>query len=162
MADQPRGRSGSGAASVLQHMAQERAGSAAGDSASPQAARAQHTILVVEDDAATRYATVRLLQGAGFRTLETASGYEALALADQSSAVLLDVNLPDVHGIEVCSLLRARESTARLPVILTSADYVDDLHREAGLSCGADTYLVPPLDPDFVTSTLDALIATAG
>lgn len=161
MADQPQGRSGSGAASVLQHMAQERAG-VAGDSASPKAARAQHTILVVEDDTATRYATVRLLQAAGFRTLETASGYEALAMAGQSSAVLLDVNLPDVHGIEVCSLLRARESTARLPVVLTSAVYVDDLHREAGLSCGADTYLVPPLDPDFVTTTLDALIANAG
>lgn len=160
MADPPRGRSGSGAASVLQHMAHERA-SVAGDTGAARATRAQHTILVVEDDSATRYATVRLLQAAGFRTLETASGYEALTLAEGSSAVLLDVNLPDVHGIEVCALLRARETTARLPVLLTSAVYVDDLHREAGLSCGANVYLVPPLDPDFVTSTLDALLATS-
>lgn len=160
MADQSRGRSGSGAASVLQHMAQERA-AVARDTGSHRTDRAQHTILVVEDDPATRYATVRLLQAAGFRTLETASGYEALTMAESSSAVLLDVNLPDVHGIEVCSLLRARQSTARLPVVLTSAVYVDDLHREAGLSCGADLYLVPPLDPDHVTSTLDSLIASS-
>lgn len=163
MADQPRGRSGTGAASVLQHIAQERAGAAgAGEGVSEKAARGGHTVLVVEDDAATRYATVRLLQAAGFRTLETASGYEALAMADRSSAVLLDVNLPDVHGIEVCSLLRARASSARLPVVLTSAVYVDDLHRDAGLSCGANDYLVAPLNSEAVTATLDRLIAAKG
>ncbi|WP_427912402.1 response regulator [Ramlibacter sp. MMS24-I3-19] len=139
-------------------MAQERAAASSTDAAA-RSARSQHTILVVEDDAATRYAAVRLLQAAGFRTIETASGYEALTMADRASAVLLDVNLPDVHGIEVCSLLRARETTARLPVVLTSAVYVDELHREAGLSCGAHAYLVPPLDPVFVTTTLDRLIA---
>jgi len=161
MADQPKGRSGSGSASVLQHIAQERAAAPSAD-VSARSARSQHAVLVVEDDAATRYATVRLLQASGFRTLETASGYEALTMADKASAVLLDVNLPDVHGIEVCSLLRARESTARLPVILTSAVYVDELHREAGLSCGADAYLVPPLEPAFLTATLDRLIGAAG
>lgn len=161
MADQPKGRSGSGSASILQHIAQERAAAPSTDAAA-RSARSHHTILVVEDDAATRYAAVRLLQAAGFRTLETASGYEALVLADKASAVLLDVNLPDVHGIEVCSLLRARVITARLPVVLTSAVYVDELHREAGLSCGADAYLVPPLDPVFVASTLDRLIGAAG
>lgn len=159
MADQPRGRSGSGSASVLKHIAQERAAAPSVDS--ERSARSQHAVLVVEDDAATRYATVRLLQAAGFRTLETASGYEALTMADKASAVLLDVNLPDVHGIEVCSLLRARDTTARLPVVLTSAVYVDELHREAGLSCGANAYLVPPLEPTFVTTTLDRLIAEA-
>lgn len=158
MADQPRGRSGSGSASVLQHIAQDRGAVPAAETTARDG-RSQHAILVVEDDAATRYATVRLLQAAGFRTLETASGYEALALADKASAVLLDVNLPDVHGIEVCTLLRAREATARLPIVLTSAVYVDDLHREAGLSCGANAYLVPPLEPAFVTGTLDRLIA---
>lgn len=160
MADQPRGRSGSGSASVLQHIAQER-GAAPSVDAADRAGRSHHIILVVEDDAAARYAAVRLLQAAGFRTLETASGYEALTMADKASAVLLDVNLPDVHGIEVCSLLRARDTTARLPVVLTSAVYVDELHREAGLSCGANAYLVPPLEPTFVTTTLDRLIAEA-
>lgn len=161
MADQPRGRSGSGSASVLQHIAQDR-GAAPNADAPARVERSRHTILVVEDDAAARYAAVRLLQATGFRTLETASGYEALVMADQASAVLLDVNLPDVHGIEVCTLLRARETTARLPIVLTSAVYVDELHREAGLSCGANAYLVPPLEPALVTATLDRLISAAG
>jgi CheY-like chemotaxis protein len=159
MADSQGGRSGSGSDSVLQHIAQERA---VAGKAMPEmsAVRSQYTILVVEDEPAVRYATVKQLQSAGFKTLETASGYEALVLADRAAAVVLDVNLPDVHGIEVCSVLKRRESTARLPVVLTSAVYVDDLHRDAGLSSGADAYLIAPLDPEELTALIDRLLAS--
>jgi hypothetical protein len=115
-------------------------------------------VLVVDDEPAMRYVTVKLLQSAGFRTAETPSGYEALSLAASASAVVLDVNLPDVHGIEVCAALRAQPATSKLPVVLTSAVYVDDLHRDSGLASGADAYLIAPLNPEELTSTLVRLI----
>src|SRR5438128_317590 len=103
MADAPGGRSGSGADSILEHIAQERATNA---NATPQSrpARNQSTVLVVDDEPAVRYSTARQLQSAGFKTLETASGYEALDMAERADAVVLDVNLPDLYGIEVCSI----------------------------------------------------------
>ena len=157
MPDTPGKRSGSGSESILRHIAQERAGAATPSHELP-ARRRQHTILVVEDEPAKRYVTTKLLQNAGFKTLETASGTEALVLADAVAAVVLDVHLPDVNGVEVCAKLKGRESTARLPVVLTSAVYVDDLHRDAGLATGADAYLVAPLDPEVLVSTLERLI----
>ena len=159
MADAPGGRSGTGADSILEHIAQERATNTKGTS-QYRAARNQSTVLVVDDEPAVRYSTVRQLQNAGFKTLETASGYEALDMVHGADAVLLDVNLPDLHGVEVCSIIRKREATARLPVVLTSAVYVDDLHRDAGLSSGADAYLIAPLNPDEVMAVLDRLLGT--
>jgi CheY-like chemotaxis protein len=158
MADAAGGRSGTGSDSILEHIAQERATVA---TASPELRRDRglFTVLVVEDLPAKRYAFVRQLQGAGFKTLETASGHEALVLADRAAAMILDVNLPDIHGIEVCSLLRKSERTAKLPVVLTSAVYVDELHREAGLSSGADAYLATPFDPAELIALLDRLIS---
>ncbi|MFL6693975.1 MAG: two-component system response regulator [Ramlibacter sp.] len=157
MADAPGGRSGSGSDSILEHIAQERATNTKGTSQF-RSARSQSTVLVVDDEPAVRYATARQLQSAGFKTLETASGYEALDLAGRAAAVVLDVNLPDLHGVEVCSILRKREATERLPVVLTSAVYVDELHRDAGLSSGADAYLIAPLNPDELTAILDRLL----
>ena len=67
------------------------------------------TILVVDDNAASRYATVRYLKSGGFLTLEAATGQEALDLAETGpDAVVLDINLPDMDGFEVCQALRAR------------------------------------------------------
>jgi CheY-like chemotaxis protein len=66
------------------------------------------TLLVVDDTPASRYATSRVLRGAGFTVLEAASGQEALTLAQQGpDLVVLDVNLPDIDGFEVCRRLRA-------------------------------------------------------
>ncbi|HVE52545.1 MAG TPA: response regulator, partial [Ramlibacter sp.] len=70
--------------------------------------RAEHSILVVDDNASTRYATARSLRAAGFNTLEAAAGAEALELVEYVSAVVLDVHLPDLMGFEVCRLLRGR------------------------------------------------------
>jgi CheY-like chemotaxis protein len=155
----PGRRSGSGADSVLRHLARDvKPGSAQSTEPSPRLRRAGHTILVVEDQPAARYAASKMLQNAGFRTLETGSGYEAITMAGSASAVLLDINLPDVHGVQVCTDLRSGKATQKLPVVLTSAVYVDDLHREAGLAAGADAYLVAPLVPEELISTFDRLL----
>ena len=71
--------------------------------------RGAHTLLVVDDNPATRYSTARVLRAAGFRTAEAGTGAEALEMARRGmSAVVLDVDLPDLDGFEVCRTLRSR------------------------------------------------------
>lgn len=135
-----------------------------GDEAQPTPASARrqqrkaYVVLVVDDEPAGRYATARMLQDAGFTVKETGSGYDAVALAETAAAVVLDVNLPDINGVKVCDLIKTHPRTSSLPVLLHSAVYDDDLHREAGLAAGADAYLLAPLLPEVLVPALDKLL----
>src|SRR6187399_1328239 len=91
------------------------------------------TILVVDDNPASRYATSRILRSAEFTVVEAATGEEALAAAPQANLVVLDVNLPDIDGFAVCRELRRREKSSRTPVIHLSATFVGDVHKVRGL-----------------------------
>jgi CheY-like chemotaxis protein len=82
--------------------------------------RSLHSVLVVDDNASSRYATSRTLRAAGFNTVEASAGAEALELVEFVSAVVLDVHLPDLLGFEVCRLMRSRAATASLPVVHVS------------------------------------------
>ncbi|MDB5954376.1 response regulator [Ramlibacter sp.] len=121
--------------------------------------RSVHTVLVVDDNPATRYSTARLIRAAGFRTIDAGSGGEALDLVAQGvSAVVLDVHLPDIDGFEVCRMIRANPATTALPVVHLSAEYIRDSDRITGLNAGADGYLVHPVEPAVLVATLQALI----
>lgn len=121
--------------------------------------RSAHTVLVVDDHAATRYATGRFLRAAGFLTAEASSGAEALErIAQGVSAVVLDVHLPDIDGFEVCRVLRGKPETTTLPVVHLSAEFVKNEDKVAGLNAGADAYLVHPMEPAVLVATLQALI----
>ncbi|RZT42191.1 hybrid sensor histidine kinase/response regulator [Cupriavidus agavae] len=116
-------------------------------------------VLVVDDNPVTRYATVRVLGGAGFRTVEAESGQEALQRADTSvSAVVLDVNLPDLDGFQVCRALRGRPETATVPVVHLSATYVADYDKVRGLDAGASAYLIHPAEPAVLVATISSLL----
>jgi CheY-like chemotaxis protein len=119
--------------------------------------RGAYTVLVVDDNPAKRYALVRTAASAGYRTLETANGADAFALAEQADAVLLDVNLRDMHGFEVCRGLRKQDPL--LPIIHVSATYVDPAYSIAGTFAGANAYMTAPVDPDELTRQLDELLA---
>ena len=119
--------------------------------------RTQHSVLVVDDNAASRYALVRNLRAGGFNIVEAAAGAEALELCDFVSAVVLDVHLPDLIGYDVCRLLRNKATTADLPVVYVSAMYVSEDDQRHGMATGADAYLVSPVDPDALLATLDPL-----
>ena len=121
--------------------------------------RSAHTILVVDDSDAQRYAIARGLRAQGFATLEAATGEEALQLAQQAAAVVLDVNLPDIPGLEVCRRLRSAAATATLPVVHVSAVYITRHHQAQAEHAGADEYMLSPVDPQALARTLDALIA---
>ncbi len=100
-------------------------------------------ILVVDDEPAVRGALDRALRLAGYRVALAEDGRGALDLLATGGhdAVVLDVTMPGVDGLEVCTRLRAAGD--RTPVLmLTARDAVDD--RVAGLDAGADDYLVKP------------------
>ncbi len=121
--------------------------------------RSAHTVLVVDDNPATRYSTSRVLRAAGFQTAEAGTGGEALEMARRGvSAVVLDVDLPDIDGFEVCRTLRSQPATALLPVVHLSAIYAKSEHRVAGFNAGADAYLIHPAEPAVLVATLQALI----
>lgn len=123
--------------------------------------RALHRLLVVNDDPVGRYATVRLLQAAGFPVLEAATGMQALALSTENlSAVVLDIHLPDIDGLEVCRRLRREPATFRLPVIHLTSAYLTDEDKVRGLDSGADAYLTHPVEPAVLISTIQALVRT--
>ena len=119
------------------------------------------TILVVDDTAASRYATSRVLRSAGFVVLEAASGQEALALAAQRpDLIVLDVNLPDIDGFEVCRRLRARPETTRTPVIHLSATFTNAADQVRGLQGGADGYITSPVEAPVLIATVNAFLRT--
>jgi PAS domain S-box-containing protein len=121
--------------------------------------RSRHTVLVVDDNPATRYSTARVVRAAGFKTVEAGSGTEALEQVTQGvSAVVLDVHLPDMDGFEVCRVIRSRPATATLPVVHLSAAFVRNEDRVTGLNAGADGYMVHPVEPAVLVGTLQALI----
>jgi CheY-like chemotaxis protein len=75
-------------------------------------------ILVVDDNPATRYATAHVQRSVGWTVLEAETGKEAITKAAEGiDLVMLDVNLPDFDGFEVCRRIRAVDRLSRLPVI---------------------------------------------
>ena len=118
-------------------------------------------LLVVDDDRALRDVLRRALSLAGYdvRLTDTGAGALSEVAATVPDAVVLDVGLPDIDGLEVCRLLR-REGN-RVPVlILTARDAVAD--RIDGLDAGADDYLIKPFDIDELKARLRALLRRAG
>jgi two-component system, OmpR family, response regulator MprA len=118
-------------------------------------------LLVVDDDRALRDVLRRAMSLAGYEVGVADTGASALAeiAASVPDAVILDVGLPDLSGLEVCRLLR-REGN-RVPVLmLTARDAIAD--RIDGLDAGADDYLVKPFDIDELKARLRALLRRSG
>ena len=117
-------------------------------------------ILVVDDDRAVREALRRALTLGGYEVQVAEDGEQALELIAQAvpEAVVLDVGLPGIDGLEVCRRLRLLGN--RVPVlILTARDAVAD--RIDGLDVGADDYMVKPFDIGELKARLRALLRRA-
>jgi two-component system, OmpR family, response regulator MtrA len=116
------------------------------------------TILIIEDDEATREFLELLLSSSGYQVRSAASGQEGLAQASAEpvSAVLLDRRLPDMDGVTVCRNLRERIGL-NVPVIMLTADY-DPTLEAAGRAAGATAVFRKPFRPDMLLNQLAAVL----
>ncbi|MFD5199849.1 SpoIIE family protein phosphatase [Streptomyces sp. NPDC058375] len=124
------------------------------------------TILVIDDDETNRYILTSWLTRAGHTVLGAADGAEGLDLLESAGRTLpevavIDVQLPDMTGFEVCERIKADPRTAYLPVVHVSAVAVHTEDHTEGLSRGADAYLDQPIDPNEFLATVTAALRYA-
>jgi two-component system response regulator MprA len=121
-------------------------------------------VLIVDDEAPVRDSLERVLRHEGYEVQLAADGREAMRMltaprAERADAVLLDVLMPRLDGLEVCR--RLRDTGDRTPVLmLTARTEVGD--RVAGLEAGADDYLAKPFALDELLARLRALLRRSG
>ena len=115
------------------------------------------TILAVDDDSSTRRALRVTLSGLGYTVMEAARGEEALSLVRVTwfDAVLLDVNMPGMGGVEACKCIR--HAITRLPILMLSVlDSEDDIVM--ALDAGADDYITKPFQLRMLTAKLRSAV----
>lgn len=119
------------------------------------------TILVVDDDEIMRNALKRILESSGYKVILAADGLELSKILEinRLDMVLLDVNLPWVDGYELCRLLKAHHSLAKVPLVFVSArKEEEDVQR--GFDAGCNDYITKPFDVDKMTATIAKILIT--
>lgn len=103
------------------------------------------TVLIVDDNPDSIMVLRTILESKGFTVLSAGSGHEALVILGEQipDAVLLDVMMPDLSGIDVLKRMRGTAATARVPVILVTAKGQDEDLLD-GYQHGADYYITKP------------------
>jgi DNA-binding response OmpR family regulator len=120
-------------------------------------------ILVVEDDRDIAELIAHSLGKAGYDTHKVTSGPDALASARSAApdAIVLDLMLPGLDGLDVCRALRADPATAGIPIIMLTAR-AEEADRVAGLELGADDYVTKPFSAKELVARVGALLRRAG
>jgi signal transduction histidine kinase len=117
-------------------------------------------ILNVDDNEPARYVKRRILLQGGFDVHDAGTGKDALDLVGRIpfDLALLDVNLPDISGIDVCRKVKSRTESASVIVLQISASATAAYQASAALDSGADAYLTEPVDAAVLISTIKALL----
>lgn len=120
---------------------------------------ASEIILVIEDDTAIRELLRHNLEREGYKVLLASDGKNGLATAQTShpQAVILDLMLPGLDGLEVCRELKRRTDTARIPVLMLTAKS-EESDVVTGLEVGAEDYVAKPFSVKVVIARLRALL----
>jgi signal transduction histidine kinase len=117
------------------------------------------SVLIVDDSSADRALMRTILGRAGYTVHEVARGHEAIELARQirPHVIILDVNLPDMSGLDVCRAVRADRELANVPVLMLTVRH-DDTDVVAGLEAGADDYVVKDAAGEIILGRVRRLI----
>lgn len=105
------------------------------------------TIMIVDDELASRDALEHLLLAEGYHTITIANGKIALKAVLESAPdlILLDITMPDMDGFEVAQILKSYPATSSIPIIMVTAN-TGHAARVVGLDTGAQDYLTKPVD----------------
>ena len=96
------------------------------------------TVLIVEDKEAIRYSNARILKDAGFQVWEAGTGAEALSrVREGPDLLLLDIQLPDMSGLQVCRSVKRDPATSAIPVLHLTATYGAAQEQATALEGGA-------------------------
>lgn len=108
-------------------------------------------VLVIEDNADNMKLITFILQKGGFQTIEAYSGQEGIdkALTGDPDLVLLDIQLPDMNGIEVLKAIRGSEADSRLPIVAVTSFAMSGDRRRL-LAAGCTGYIEKPINPETV------------
>jgi len=107
------------------------------------------TVLIVEDNAVNQLVAIGLLENLGCEVVAVANGAEAVDALDEGhpyDVVLMDCRMPRLDGFDATRAIRARESTARVPIIALTASALQG-ERDRCLEAGMDDFLTKPVDP---------------
>ncbi len=119
----------------------------------------QASILIVDDDKASRLAVEQVLKSLGTRLVTAGSGEEALrrVLDDDFAAILMDVRMPGIDGFSTASMIRERARSRNTPIIFMTVAQ-EDLQMFRGYRAGAVDYMVKPLVPEVLRSKLSVFV----
>ncbi len=117
------------------------------------------TILIVDDFDDTRLLLRTWLQKKGFRVVEAENGYRAIAAAekDRPDLIIMDVEMPELDGLEATRKIRKLNGFADVPIVAVSA-YGADQYRELALAAGCNEYVSTPFEPDALEKLIRSLI----
>jgi PAS domain S-box-containing protein len=118
------------------------------------------TIVNVDDQEAGRYARRRMLERAGYRVIDATCGADAWRVVEEvrPPLVLMDVNLPDISGFDLCRRIKKRPELADIMVLHVSASRVSGMDRAFGLEVGSDGYLIEPIDEKELLAAVRSLL----
>lgn len=122
----------------------------------PPALQFSMNILLVEDEASIREVEKAYLQRAGYTVHEAVDGKQALEMfrSESPDLVVLDINLPELDGIEVCKQIR---KSSMVPVIMVTAR-TEEIDELLGLELGADDYVKKPFSPNVLIARVNGLL----
>ena len=119
----------------------------------------QRTILVVEDDKSLLPMITYNIEKNGFKVKSATNGEDALLLIKEEipSLAIFDWMIPEPNGLELCKILRRKQETSNLPIIMLTAREEEE-DRIRGLEYGADDYISKPFSPAELIARIKALI----
>ena len=119
-------------------------------------------VLIMEDEVNIRAFVVINLKRAGYEAIEAGTGLEALQRLDEHPDIgvaILDINVPEIDGFEVCRRIRA--TNKQIGIIMLTAR-TQEMDKVTGLMTGADDYVTKPFSPAELTARIDALYRRIG
>ena len=123
------------------------------------AERHDEVILIVENEDGNRMLLEQILEFAGYASISTTNGVEALDVLDRTSVdlVLIDLSMPVLDGYQTTRLIRHRPYGATLPVVAVTAHAMAE-DRELALRCGCTDYLSKPYRPSALLNIVERLL----
>mgnify|MGYP001611431637 FL=1 len=119
-----------------------------------------YRILAVDDDPVMQQLLRIALQAEGYEFLlsQNGAGALAIAIAEKPDLIILDINLPDMNGMDVCRALKAEAKTRHIPVVMLTGEAREVVNRVEGLDIGAEDYLFKPISPRMLVSRIKSLL----